>query len=117
MVMKKKNQHISFSRSYSKLKKDKFTTIRWLDKFYKVGRTYDILCGGSYDLRNYHCQARIVKIELKRISQLSPEFIKADADCDIDQFFNMMKRWYSKKPDWKDIMSEMQVLYLEKIHP
>jgi len=111
-----KNQHINFKKRYAKLEKNKFTTVRWLDKFYKVGRVYDILYGGNYYLRNFLCQARCYKIELKKINQLNKDFCQKDADCGIDEFFRMMKMWYSKKPDWKDINSEVQVLYLEKIN-
>lgn len=111
----KRNQHINFSRQYSKLNNKIFTTVRWLDKFYKVGRVYDVLGGGDYMLRPFLFKARCIKIELKRISQLDVDFIKADADCGIDQFYKMMKRWYSKKPDWKEWQSEMQVLYLKKV--
>lgn len=113
----KHNQHINFKRHYSKLNKDCFTTVRWTDKPYKVGRTYDILCGGDYYLRPFLCNARIYKIELKKLSELTNAFCQSDADCNIDGFFKMMKHWYQNKPDWKEFDSEIQVIYLEKVKP
>ena len=115
-----KTQHINFCQYYSKLDKDSFTTVRWTDKYYRVGRVYDIVLtnlGLGLPLYYYEqtlFQAKCVKIELKRINQFTEEFVRSDADCSIDEFFKMMKSWYKQKPDWKDINSEMQVLYLEK---
>jgi len=107
---------INFSHDYSKLKNDSFTTVRWTDKYYRVGRIYDIVLtnlGLGYEQTLF--QAKCVKIELRRINQLNEDFVRSDADCSLDEFIRMMKGWYKNKPDWKDINSEMQVLYLEKI--
>lgn len=110
-----KTYHINFSNHYLKLDTDCFTTVRWTDKYYRVGRIYDIVLtnlGVGYEQTLF--KAKCVKIELRRINQLTEDFIRNDADCSIDEFFRMMKKWYKNKPDWKDINSEMQVLYLEK---
>lgn len=107
---------IYFSKKYTKLSKDRFTRVCWLDSKYILGGIYDII----YVANNFRHdrfplgKVRLTKIEIKKMSELSDEFIKEDSDCTRDEFFQIMAKWYSKKPGWKGWDSEIQILRLGK---
>ena len=87
-----------------------------MDSEYRVGQVCDLYLVMHYIHARYHKgTVRIVKIDLKKLSELTDEFIAADADCSREEFFRMMEGWYGRKPDWKGWDSEVQVLHLERI--
>jgi hypothetical protein len=106
---------ILFSKRYKKLDFPMwFHTVRWMDKSYVLGKTYDILLkdsAGTFTIGT----ARCFKLEMKKMEQLGLEFTLRDADCTREEFFKMMEAWYSKKPDWKGWDSWIQIVYLEWI--
>jgi len=111
-----KKHKICFSNKYSKLGKPIFTTVRWLDAEYRLGAYYEVflVAQNMFHTKYGKGKYRLVKMEVKRLRDLSDEFIRADADCSRGVFMELMFGWYSKKPDWKGEDSEVQVLYLEK---
>jgi hypothetical protein len=111
---------ICFSKRYKKLDplRLNFTTVRWLDSFYRLGKNYEIfyVVPNLYHRKIHLGTARLIKMEIKRIEQLDNVFTQLDADCGINEFYQMLKHWYEKKqnPPWKGANSEIQILYLER---
>lgn len=99
------NGVIDFSKRYKKLDKDEFTTVRWNDSPIKIGKTYDIPI--------IQKTARVIRIDLKKIKDLSDDFILVDADCSRQEFLIQMCGWYAKKKDWKIDESEVLVIHLK----
>ena len=114
--MKEKTQ-LTFSKKYSKLSNRIFTTIRWLDARYDLGRTYAVIyiVPNAFHTRQKLCHARIIKMEIVRVRDISDETIFKDADCSRLEFLAMLQNWYEHKPDWKGEDSEVQVLTCEKV--
>jgi len=116
--MKEKYQ-LTFTQKYKKLDPMKilFTTVRWLDAHYVLGKIYNVI----YIVPNaFHTQiklgtARIVRMEIETVSQLSDLFIREDADCNRDEFYIKLERWYKRKPDWKGWDSEVQILHCFRV--
>ena len=110
-------KQICFSHKYNKLSNPEFTTVRWLDSNYRLGEIYDVyLVGSDMFHRKYEKgRVRLIKMEIKKLKELSIKFIIEDADCDREAFMKMMEGWYKNKPDWKGEDSEIQILYLEKV--
>jgi hypothetical protein len=114
--MKEKVQ-LTFSKKYSKLSNRVFTTIRWLDARYDLGRTYPVIyiVQNAFHTRQKLCHARIVKMEIVRVRDISDETIFKDADCSRSEFLTILETWYKLKPDWKGEDSEVQILTCEKV--
>jgi hypothetical protein len=108
---------INFTHKFKKLDLDKFTTIRWLDSRYDLGRTYEIFYIADNLFHTHYSKGfvRIIKMEIVKLANLSLQEIRLDAECDREAFYKMMEGWYSKKPDWKGEDSEVQILYLERL--
>jgi len=111
----KKAEHIKFTRRYQKLQDKLFHTVRWTDTSYVLGKTYQVLLGSYGGLAQPYGEARIVKMELRKMSDLTDVFIRKDAECDRQVFFELMKDWYGKKPNWKGWDSEIQVIWFRRI--
>ena len=111
-----KTYQICFSKRYTKLDplKLQFTTVRWLDSFYRLGKVYEIfyVVPNVYHRKIHLGSAKLIKMEIKMICELSAEFTQADADCGTGEFYNLMKGWYSQKKDWNGFTSQIQVLTL-----
>lgn len=109
---------ICFSHRFSKLDplRRTFTSVRWLDKIYKLGQIYRIvlkidekkICLGT---------ARLMRIDLKMLNELNDVFTRMDADCKYSDFLLLMRSFYLQKMDplWKGDHSEIQILYFERI--
>ena len=108
---------INFTHKFKKLDTDNFTTIRWLDSRYDLGRIYEIFYIADNMFHTHYSKGfvRIIKMEIEKLDNLSLQEIRLDAGCDRETFYKMMEGWYSKKPDWKRGDSEVQILYLERV--
>jgi hypothetical protein len=108
---------LTFSHNYSKLNNHVFTTIRWLDSVYRLGKVYDVVlvADNLFHTRYQKGKARIIKMEIAKLSSLSDDFIRKDCDGSRDDFLELMGMWYSKKADWKGTDSEIQILTCEKV--
>jgi hypothetical protein len=112
--------YIGFSHFYKKLQKDEFKTVRWLDTHYVLGKTYEIIVvekRGGFKPRRNLCLARLISMQIYRLFELMsfPGFTEEDADCGPEAYYEMMRGWYSQKPDWKEETSEVQLLTLRKV--
>ena len=111
-----KTYQICFSKRYTKLDPLKltFTTVRWLDSFYRLGKVYEIfyVVPNAYHRKIHLGSARLIKMEIQRIDELSDYFTECDADCSWAEFLGIMKGWYEQKPGWKGANSQIQVLTL-----
>lgn len=108
---------INFTHKFKKLDTDNFTTIRWLDSRYDLGRIYEIFYIADNMFHTHYSKGfvRIVKMEIRGLWELSDNEILSDAECDRDTFYKMMEGWYSKKANWLGPNSEVQMLYLERL--
>ena len=111
-----KTYQICFSKRYEKLDPLAltFTTVRWLDSFYRLGKVYEIfyVVPNAYHRKIHLGSARLIKLEIQEIQNLSDEFTQKDADCSWAEFFGLMKGWYEQKKEWKGANSEIQILTL-----
>jgi len=111
-----KKYQICFSKRYQKLDPLAltFTTVRWLDSFYRLGKVYEIfyVVPNAYHRKIHLGSARLIKMEIKTIDDLDVAFCQRDADCGINEFYQLMRSWYEKKPKWKGSNSQIQVLTL-----
>ncbi len=105
-----KVKQLKFSHDYTKLKKPVFTTVRWLDSEYTLGKIYKV-----YRNKTMLGKARLIRMQITNLSYLTDEFIVNDADCDRNSFYKLMESWYHRKPDWLGLDSEIQVLTFEWI--
>jgi hypothetical protein len=114
---KKKRSAINFSSKYSKLDLDEYTTIRWNDFDVDIGKCYDVFLVAQNNFHTHYGKGkvRVMKLELKKIKDITDDFIKADADCDRKNFMSLMQGWYGKKHDWKAEDSEVLIIYLKRV--
>lgn len=114
-----KTYQICFSKKYKKLDPLAltFTTVRWLDSFYKLGKVYEIfyVVPNLYHQKIHLGSARLIKLEIKTIDDLDASFCQRDADCGTAEFYDLMRSWYEQKKDWKGANSEIQVLTLMRV--
>lgn len=108
---------INFSEKYSKLLKDEFTTVRWIDYSVEIGKSYNIFYVAPNMFHTHYGKGkmRVVKLEVKRLGDLTEEFCATDADCTKPHFMEKMKGWYGKKPDWKGEDSEVLVISMKRV--
>ncbi len=109
---------LSFSKKYSKLQNPVgFSTVRWPDAVYQLGKPYNVVyvCTGNLH-RSILGTARVVKAELVKLGNLTPEFMRKDADCSREEYFELMQGWYQEKPDWLGWNSRVQLLSCEWIY-
>lgn len=115
--MKEKTQ-IYFFKSFEKLKANSFTAVRWLDRrnVFKIGSVIEGLFHNPVVHRSYtKGYFRIIRIDHVKMATLSDDFIKLESECDREQFYYNMVKWYSRKPNWLGWDSTIQVLYLERV--
>ncbi len=95
-----KTYQICFSKRYTKLDplKLQFTTVRWLDSFYRLEKVYEIfyVVPNVYHRKIHLGSARLIKMKIAEIQDLSDEFTQKDADCSWDEFLELMKGWYKQ---------------------
>lgn len=108
---------LTMSHKWSKLEKDEFHTVRWLDAVYPIGVPIPLI---YVDASMFHRRwnkggVKIMRAEVMQMRDLSDEFIKEDADCTREDFYKLMEGFYAKKKDWQGWNSYVQVLYVKKI--
>jgi len=84
---------MKFTSEYSKLKKQKFTTIRKNRGYYKVGANYLI---GTPEQTFI---AQVIDIQAITKSQITDELALDDADCTANELKNKLETWYGKQYD------------------
>jgi len=97
---------IGFSKWYSKLEKQAFTTIRRYDH-YEVGQVYLITTtrGAFY--------ARLARKEKQALRDLPTVFLLRDTDCETREEALQLLNSFYRKPISED--EQLTILYLEKI--
>jgi len=104
---------INFSANWNgKLDKPIFTTVRWTDTLYKVGKEYGIYLQG-----NPFGSAILRRITFKRLCDFTDKEIKADTGKTRIEFMRMMRCWYSGKACWQGIYSIVQKLSFVRAKP
>ena len=109
---------LTFSKNYMKLRDPEFHTVRWLDKRYTLGKDYPVVFvvpDNPFHQRLDKRKARVIKLEIKRIKDLSDEFILKDAECNRKEFINMMREWYGEKVNWQEQYSEVQIVWCKYV--
>lgn len=98
-------KHIVFGREFSKLEKDKFTTLR-RGNHYKAGITYKIMHP------NGDFMAELVKIEIVPLNEIDKDLLMEDTDAKTynEAIGTLQKLYkYTLKED-----QPMRILYLER---
>jgi len=107
MTLKKS---IKFSKEWSKLKDDFFLTVRWRDAKYVYNSIIPVIIKG----KNRFYGQIVFTLNVKLRDLLYEQFTYYDADCDVKHYYSMLKRWYSRKPDWKEKNSIVQIVGIRK---
>lgn len=88
-----------FSKDYSKLDNDIFTTIRKNTKHKRIM----LLSAGTkgINIQTPTRQFRVYLIELRKLKkkQITERLARADADCSKAELISMLEKWYGKKFD------------------
>lgn len=108
---------IKFRHRYYKLAQPQFTTIRGKAKFKRL-KTGDVL---TVETPDGNFEAAVAGLELKRVSDMSLEFLKADAEypgCVISEprhFVNLLNSF--RAPFWAQVTmdSELTIITLRRI--
>ena len=84
-----------FSKDYSKLEKDVFTTIR------KSRRSKPYIFGNSWFIESPTWQFRAQLIGVQKITKgmITEELAYSDADCSRGELIAMLEKWYGKEFD------------------
>jgi len=105
-----------------KIYHDVFSTFRWPDKIYTAGRLYPVILVASLTHRRKELGShRLLKVEFKRIRDISPGEVIADigrssaGSSPRKALLKIMKSWYGKKKAWDGEYSILQKLTLEKL--
>lgn len=56
----------------------------------------------------------VFTVNVKLNELLFDEFTRYDADCSPEQYYNLMKKWYSRKKNWKKEDSVVQMVGIRK---
>lgn len=86
-------EEMRFTKNYSKLKNNRFTTIRKNTGYYKVGWIYDIMTPKS------GFQAQVLSVTPIKKSDIDDELAISDADMTRNELIKMLERWYGKRYD------------------
>jgi len=111
---------INFSATWGdKIYKDRFTTIRWNDYPVKMGDTCEVSLKGNpfakvvVEQTRFHRACDIPVQMVRNDLGLLPE---SNTDEQVrDKFWQLLTRFYARKPDWKGWNSIVQVIFLKKI--
>ena len=96
---------MKFSKDYSKLERDIFTTIR------KSRKSKGYIFGNSWLIKTPTRQFKAELIGVQKISKdmITEELARNDADCSRDELISMLEKWYGKSFD------DFVLLTLEKV--
>jgi len=114
----KEAKAIKFCKNWKKLNDRIFVTVRWTDTHYAEGTTLPIIinnrqfCGWKKQI-GYGLILFTVTTQLYRL--LNKNFTQYDAECDVEEYYNMMKKWYGRKKDWKKQKSIVQIVGVQKL--
>lgn len=105
-------ERINFSKNWNqKLLCDVFTTIRGVNDKYSVNDVFDIRIS-----EKHFCYAKVLKTETKTLNEIISSGVHlTDTGMNDNDFFELMSKMYSKKSWWKDGLTEMRIIFLEKI--
>ena len=94
-----------FSKDYSKLERDVFTTIR------KCRKSQGYIFGNVWIIKTPTRQFKAELIGVQKISKdmITEELARHDADCSRDELIAMLEGWYGKSFD------DFVLLTLERI--
>jgi hypothetical protein len=105
-----------------KVENELFTTFRGQDKLYTPGRIYPVIVvAGIFHKKRDYGYHRLIKLEFKRIMDVSPDEIIADigraraGSNPRKSFREIIYKFYGKKKWWDGEHTIIQKLYLEKI--
>ena len=84
---------IRFSKNYSKLDIEAFTTIRKASPYYRI---YSI---NKIKAPTKEFTAQIIEKEGIRKQDISDDLAHSDADCSRDELITMLEEWYGKEFD------------------
>ena len=84
---------MKFSKDYSKLDKNTFTTIRRASNYYRICSVYKIKTPTK------EFKAMIVAGETIVKKDMTEELARSDADCSRKELITMLEKWYGKKFD------------------
>lgn len=109
---------LNFKYFYTKLENDEFTTVRgkYFFKKLKPGQLINVTLR-----RNHFCFARVIKLELKKIKDMSLEFLQNDADTktskikDHAHFIRLINSFVIWENSHATMESEKTIIYFEKI--
>jgi len=115
-MTKNKLHSITFTKKFNKLTSITFTTVRLLDSVYRLGNEYKVFyIYGENKVKIKVSTARLVSMRLTKLKWLDSLFILNDAECDKEQFFEMMRGFYSRRASWDGWGTEVQVLTFKRI--
>jgi len=109
----KLKKSIKFSKEWSKLKDNFFLTVRWGDATYVFNSIIPVIVKGK--TKFYGQIAFTLDVKLRDL--LYEQFVRYDADCDVKQYYSMLKGWYSRKSDWKEENSIVRIVGIRKAKP
>lgn len=84
---------MKFSKDYSKLDQNIFTTIRKMSTYYRVGDSYKIKAPTK------EFRAIVVGWWPMKKAHISEQLAQDDADCSKAELIAMLEKWYGKKFD------------------
>jgi len=84
---------MKFSKEYSKLALEEFTTIRKFSMYYRVGSKINI----RTPIRTF--QAIVLSRAVIHKDQITEELAQSDADCSREELISMLEKWYGKRFD------------------
>lgn len=94
---------MKFSKDYTKLDWDKFTTIRLNNGYYKEGKMVKI----NTPTKDF--KAKVVMTEAITKGDITEELAEMDADCSREELIGMLENWYGKKKD------DFVLIWMEKV--
>lgn len=107
---------IKYFKEWPKLKKPVHTTVRLSTiakaEYYrsKIGHTFQEVVNGK-PLQ----KVRLIQVFEPQLYELEDNFTKFDAELSKSDFYKLMEKLYSKKPEWIGKSTYVLVLLLEAI--
>lgn len=91
-----------FSKDYSKLDNDRFTTIRRRGTYYISGRIVNVVTPTK------KFKAEVLMVESITKEDITEELAQKDADCSRAELIKMLERWYGKS------FNRFELIHLKK---
>lgn len=82
-----------FSKDYSKIDQNVFTTIRKNSDYYYIGRN----CNIKTPTKEF--KAMVIGLWLMEKAHISEQLAQNDADCSRAKLIDMLEKWHGKKFD------------------